>query len=331
MHRTWLFDTNETSSIVSNSSESSLHPVYGVFDVLMWILTSLFYILFIAIAVRVFQLVVREKQRWSVSLAVHLLLLIPTLARALDMSFFHEGYLITSFQDQTTAEMFVGSIPGYTFFSTYSLLFCFWIVLYRNALLPTTLGRRSNDSQHLRILYGVVNGIIYIIWFTLEIVMACTNGTTRTNLHMGEVFFAATLNIVSAIVFWISGHCVASRIRNMAESPKPTTPRGGSSSSVNNITLPKSNKGLGIAKKIWRLTILFTSVLAVRSVIIIVDWFIPPGYSFSALIATFTLRVVFQAVCELVPSIITITVLAKSIVSDQPKPHVRDRERDPLI
>ena len=72
--------------------------------------------------------------------------------------------------------------------------------------------------HHVGILYALFNGVIYVVWVTLEITMACTKGDTRTGLHMAEVFFASTINIVSAVVFWVSGYCVASTIRNLADS-----------------------------------------------------------------------------------------------------------------
>lgn len=125
----WVWAWSDSSEALSSSS-SSLDDIPVVFSVLLWVLTGCFYALFAAILVRVLQLVCREEpQSWSVRKIVHCILLVPILARALDMTIFHDGYLTTPFQSQTSAEMLLGSLPGYTFFSTYSLLFCFWIGL----------------------------------------------------------------------------------------------------------------------------------------------------------------------------------------------------------
>lgn len=127
----WLWAWSGSSEGWLSSSSSSLGDVPVVFSVLLWVLTGCFYALFAAILVRVLQLVCREEpQSWSVRKIVHCILLVPILARALDMTIFHADYLTTSFQTQTSAEMVLGSLPGYTFFSTYSLLFCFWIGLF---------------------------------------------------------------------------------------------------------------------------------------------------------------------------------------------------------
>ena len=126
----WAWSSSSEDPSALSSSSSSLGDIPVVFSVLLWVLTGCFYALFAAILVRVLQLVCREEpQSWSVRKIVHCILLVPILARALDMTIFHDGYLTTPFQNQTSAEMVIGSLPGYTFFSTYSLLFCFWIGL----------------------------------------------------------------------------------------------------------------------------------------------------------------------------------------------------------
>jgi len=305
------------------SSSSSFGPVPVAYSVLMWILTVLFYVLFCVLFLRVIQLIVREKRcGFSVNLSVHCLLIIPTVARAVDMTLFHDGYLITPFQDQTTAEMIIGSVPGYTFFSTYSLLFCFWIILNQQDPSAQAVGSKSDKKKHLVLMYSLVNISIYCIWIVFEVVIACLKGDKRTKFHMGEVFFASVVNIVSAIIFWISGYCAYTRVRRLADSQKSIPP---GRPSVN--TLPRSNKGMEIAQKVFRLTLIFTSVLAFRSVIIIADWFVPVEKNSHSLLVTFTLRVLFQAVCELVPTILTITVLAKAVDTDPSKqPLIKSRE-----
>ena len=72
-------------------------------------------------------------------------------------------------------------------------------------------------------------------------------------------------------------------------------------------------KALRIAKKILGLTMLYATVLAVRSVIIVVDWLVPHENTSRGLAVTLVLRILFQALCELVPAAITLKVLGRPI------------------
>lgn len=294
----WVWAWSSSSEDPSALSSSSLGDIPVVFSVLLWVLTGCFYALFAAILVRVLQLVCREEpQSWSVRKIVHCILLVPILARALDMTIFHDGYLTTPFQNQTSAEMVIGSLPGYTFFSTYSLLFCFWIVLYHQAL--GTAVRAPNPRKHMAATYAVANVLVYAVWAALEVAIACTRGTVRVDIHMAEVVFAVTVNIASAIIFWVYGTCVYNKYRVLANSTAAAMTRN--TTSVNaTVLLPRSKKALEIAQKIWRLTFIFTTVLAVRSIIIIADWFAPVHGTPRGLALTLALRVLFQALCELV-------------------------------
>lgn len=94
------------------------------------------------------------------------------------------------------------------------------------------------------------------------------------------------------------------------------------------VLLPRSKKALEIAQKIWRLTFIFTTVLAARSIIIIADWFAPVHGTPRGLVLTLALRVLFQALCELVPAALTLKVLGRPIVSEPSNtPLLKDSDR----
>ena len=77
---------------------------------------------------------------------------------------------------------------------------------------------KAKDKKHLVTMYTLVNLGVYLVWIALVVAISLLQGKKRTGFHMAEVFYAAALNIVSAIIFWISGYCVFNRMRNMADS-----------------------------------------------------------------------------------------------------------------
>ena len=89
-------------------------------------------------------------------------------------------------------------------------------VLYHQAL--GTAVRAPNPKKHMAATYAVENVSVYAVWAALEIAIACTHGQTRVDVHMAEVVFAVTVNIASAIIFWVYGTCVYNKYRVLANS-----------------------------------------------------------------------------------------------------------------
>ena len=224
-------------------------------------------------------------------------------------------------------------------------------MLYHQAL--GTAVRAPNPRQHMAATYAVANVLVYAVWAALEVAIACTRGTVRVDIHMAEVVFAVTVNIASAIIFWVYGTCVYNKYRVLANSfatchthkhntrlfygcaharsagNRTAAAMTRNTTSVNaTVLLPRSKKALEIAQKIWRLTFIFTTVLAVRSIIIIADWFAPVHGTPRGLALTLALRVLFQALCELVPAALTLRVLGRPIGSEPTStPLLRDSDR----
>lgn len=278
--------------------------------VLLGVLTGLFYGMFLVCLVRAVRISWREEAggRWSVRKLMHWSLLVPLLARAVDMTVFHDSYLSTPFAEQTALEVASGSLPGYTFFSTYSLLFCFWIVLYHSAL--GSPARGANSRAHIRRVYLAVNAVVYAVWFSLLAAYALARtGGGRVAVHRAEFFFAAAIAVLSAVVFVVYGTCIARRYRNLAlgRSAQGSAP-------INQTPVPASRKALQISEKIWRLTLIFSVVLALRSCIVASLWFVPMSHSKNGYILTLSTRILSQTVCELIPALATLVILYRPIV-----------------
>lgn len=95
-------------------------------------------------------------------------------------------------------------------------------MLYHQAL--GTAVRAPNPRKHMAATYTVANVLVYAVWAALEIAIACTHGTVRVDVHMAEVVFAVTVNIASAVIFWVYGTCVYNKYRVLANSfvhPRP--------------------------------------------------------------------------------------------------------------
>lgn len=89
-------------------------------------------------------------------------------------------------------------------------------MLYHQAL--GTAVRAPNPRKHMAATYAVANALVYAVWAALEVAIACTHGTARVDVHMAEVVFAVTVNIASAVIFWVYGTCVYNKYRVLANS-----------------------------------------------------------------------------------------------------------------
>eukprot|EP00727_Mastigamoeba_balamuthi_P006857 m51a1_g2792 hypothetical protein (395) ;mRNA; f:61620-63769 len=267
----------------------------------VWLLVALFFATFVFAACRL-AAVLRERHRssrWSTRKAIHALLCVPILVRAIDMTVFHDNYLMREFEKQTPAEFILGSIPGYSFFSAYSLLLCLWVVLVHAAY----NGSRATRWR-IAMTYGVLNLAVWGAYVALVAVYSADEAQRR-RAHTAEVVLAASIALTSGTAFGLYGLLLYARLV-----------RAG--------VKPVSIDAVNVAKRMGVLAATFTAVFLLRSVIITVDWFGNPREG-----AMRRLRVFFQTVCEIAPTLLTLAVLWRPQSAAEPSPAVRP-ERDVL-
>eukprot|EP01107_Rhizomastix_libera_P011474 TRINITY_DN2893_c0_g1_i1.p1 TRINITY_DN2893_c0_g1~~TRINITY_DN2893_c0_g1_i1.p1 ORF type:complete len:320 (+),score=61.46 TRINITY_DN2893_c0_g1_i1:32-991(+) len=286
---------------------------------LYWIIVAMFYVLLCVAVWRVAVLCLNEQSGWNIRKIVHCLLPAPILARALDMTIFWNGgkYLTTPLSEQTVPQVVLGGLPGYLFFSTYCLLFCFWLVMYYRAYTNSRTIIKTVTK-----IYAVTNLVVYTVWISLIISMASSTTSGAVKVHTGEGIFASSLALVSAFGFCISGALVSNSFKKQSYI---------------------SHYFLEISKKIGILAFTFTFIFVLRSVMILFDFFYPMIFHdsdassgaanfhsqsssdsshFAFLLSTATpgstnmvlsvSTIIFQTLCELIPSLLVLVVLRSS-------------------
>lgn len=122
---TTLENMNSDSSKIEPSGLSRIEEASWIIAIVEFVL---FYLLFIFGLVMTIILLVKERKRsFSIRKAVFPLLLIPIFFRALEITLASKGYFSGPLQNQKPYQVFLGSIPNYTYFFSYSLMFSFWI------------------------------------------------------------------------------------------------------------------------------------------------------------------------------------------------------------
>ena len=112
----------------SSGEEEEISAVRKAGAIVALVEAVLFYALFLFGLVMTIILLVKERKRsWSIRKGVFPLLLVPIFFRGLEISLSYKGYFNGPLQNQTPLEMFLGCIPNYTYFFSYSLMFSFWI------------------------------------------------------------------------------------------------------------------------------------------------------------------------------------------------------------
>ena len=115
---------------VTSSSEGPTDPmkieIVGTY--IADVEAAFFYGLFLFGLVMSITLFYKERRRgWSIRKVVFPLFLIPILFRGIEITMARVGYFSGPLQNQKPYQVLLGSIPNYTYFFSYSLMFSFWI------------------------------------------------------------------------------------------------------------------------------------------------------------------------------------------------------------
>ncbi|KAH3763703.1 hypothetical protein Pelo_4454 [Pelomyxa schiedti] len=267
------------SSSMSSSTTQVADWMYDVF----WAELVCFYIAFGISAARVIWILVREPYSgFSVRKGTLILIPFPLLSRALEMSIFWDGYLETSLNKQTLLQTFLGGLPGYLFFSAYSLMFCFWVGL----LIPSATVPRVKRATLM--VYSAVNVLVYLVWIVLLILM----GVEAMDLfHEIEAIYAASLAFVTGMAFGIFGVVVFVHVKNHS--------------------VLKSERTSQVLKRVTFPAILFFVVFLLRSGMIIIDMFVLSDNAVGTTIS----KLLFQPFLDLLPAVLILIVLWKPVVA----------------
>mmetsp|Transcript_31677 Transcript_31677/g.79454 ORF Transcript_31677/g.79454 Transcript_31677/m.79454 type:complete len:323 (-) Transcript_31677:27-995(-) len=249
-----------------------------VSSILLWVLVATFAVAFLG-ALIVMISVLLQRTQWTLATVILILLPWPLLGRDIDMAYHHGPYYLTgSTSSQDPVAIILGGLPNYMFFTCYSLLVFFWVVLFHNS-------RDATRNVVAVIRWGclALNLVVYTIWLTL-IILLFTVQQHRRIIHDVESVFAASLNFVAATLFCIYGGLLFSRLKRLP--------------------VVISNKRMHIASKIGWLAIFCTVILMFRGAFILLD-----NYLFTAPIVNIVSKVLYQLFCELFPTIFIITIL----------------------
>ena len=93
-----------------------------------------------------------------------------------------------------------------------------------------TAARQTNPKRSVTVAYLTLNAAVYACWMSLLLVVKyASDQKTRVVAHITEMFFAASVAIVSAIVFYVSGKWVGMKFKALAigsfvvlKGPHPT-------------------------------------------------------------------------------------------------------------
>lgn len=127
---------------------------------------------------------------WTTQKVFHLMNFIVNGVRAVVFGFHSQVYVLTP-------KVFIWvllDLPGLLFFSTYTLLVLFWAEIYHQA--------RSLPADKLRLVYLVINGIVYLIQICIWIYIWINDNSVVE--FVGRVFIAA-VSFVAALGFLIYG------------------------------------------------------------------------------------------------------------------------------
>eukprot|EP00027_Filamoeba_sp_ATCC50430_P001628 CAMPEP_0168553192 /NCGR_PEP_ID=MMETSP0413-20121227/7121_1 /TAXON_ID=136452 /ORGANISM="Filamoeba nolandi, Strain NC-AS-23-1" /LENGTH=279 /DNA_ID=CAMNT_0008583861 /DNA_START=49 /DNA_END=885 /DNA_ORIENTATION=- len=270
---------------------------YDAADVCLPILISLFYFGFlICLFFMIRSLFVFSKSligntvmqldltNWPISKIIFCMLPWGLLLRAIDMTAqAKDDYLTTNLNEQSLTTFILGSLPGYWFFSIYFIVVIFWLLLFHRSRDAT-----SNFIEKIRVLYFIINGIVYGMWAAMVVAFSLTKGHKRETIHHVEAIFASALHFTGCIVALTYGTIVYRSLVNM-----PT----------------KSFVRTRMADKIGILTVILTVCFALRSLSILLNFYAWKNDP-TNLIA---LRVTYHIAFELTPTFVILYVLTKKL------------------
>ena len=72
--------------------------------------------------------------------------------------------------------------------------------------------KRATVLEALKWVYIAINAAIYVIFFTLVLLMAVTSPTTSDTIHRTEAVYAASLNVIAGGVFVLYGSQLMSKL-----------------------------------------------------------------------------------------------------------------------
>jgi hypothetical protein len=145
-------------------------------------------------------------RKWTVSKIIKCLLPWCLLSVLVDLAFnWDSNYFLQPQSSLKLGPIFLGGLPGYIFFSTYTLLVLFWIFLYHKAHVL----HAESIMKSVKWSWLILNAVVYTIWFVLLLVMLIFQllddmdalGVT----HTVEAVYAASLNLGVALLFIVYG------------------------------------------------------------------------------------------------------------------------------
>merc|ERR1712000_726735 len=133
----------------------------------------------------------------------------PILARDIDLILhINDDYLTDPISTQDVATIFTSGAAGYLLFSVFLLLVLFWAYLYHSSS-----ARIETFVKRLLLTYILINTIVYGIWFILLSLMAIYKNEIN-EIHEAEAVYAASLNILVGLSFFIYGACLLNVLTN---------------------------------------------------------------------------------------------------------------------
>jgi len=211
-------------------------------------------------------------------------------------------YLTETIAYQTPYDVILGGLPGYIFFSTYVILAIFWYILYNRAHDESTA-----IIRRIRVFYIIMNLFVYSIWITLLILMFLYQGNDLLKMyfHSAEAIFAACIGIFASLATSFLGGRVYFKLASL-----PCI----------------SSVRLEIARKIGILTGVLTALFFLRSVMILLDFFV-----FHDAMDNLISKLIFQIIFELFGSVVILYVLNRKIPERYDETFQRDPTQDSLL
>ena len=82
------------------------------------------------------------------------------------------------------------------------------------------MGTNMELKKSIAVTYGSTNALVYTVWIALTIAYGCiANEDKRVRVHEIEAIYASALNVVSCVVFCLSGLFIYRRFARMFATP----------------------------------------------------------------------------------------------------------------
>lgn len=303
-----------SSTSINNSSSSSKANTFDdtlLLDKICLIVAGCFYVTVLGGIIQTVIISIQEKQRSGTSIrrVMCILLLLPLLARAIDMTLDYEEYYDRALEQHTSTQVLFHGLPNIMFLVPLSYVLTFWYVILRTVV----RGERSTRLGY-RIFIPTVFAAL-LLWCAVLVAVFYFERNKRTSAS--RVAHVTSLLYTLAVAVAISAGFAALCTRLLIGFRRATAIERASGNWV-------YGRDKTIVGKLGFLACVFSVSAIVKSLVLVVIFYVKPS-PFDDMCVQTTSQVVF----EFLPSIMAYFVLSEPLAEDGGK--IVAVPRSPLV